>query len=535
MDELPNVTAHLVVPAIGMGGLLYGLILAWVSTILGRRFHRLASFFPQTLMLAPVSAKTVATLLLTMTCFLCSLTGVAWLVWISMGDSEDVDVGGPLTSISNYRPISLLSVFNKLLEKLMSSRLLDFIQKKGILFENQFGFRTNYSTDHVVLTIIDKIQTAIDARDYTCGIFLDLSKAFDTVNHSILIRKLEHYGIRGVANNWFTSYLNARRQTVTINNIISSEKNISCGIPQGSVLGPLLFILYINDLHHCSDFFDFHLFADDANLFSRHKNINTLESSINSELNKVNTWLCSNKLSLNVEKSNFVLFHPIQRKISSNFVLTINNNNISRCMFVKYLGILIDSNLSWKSHIDSICKKIKRSIGMLSKLRYYVPLKILVNLYYTLIYPFLTYGLIVWGNTYSTALQPLFILQKKAMRIVTFSKYCDHSSPLFKRLKIIKLYDLITLHVSCFMYKYYHKLLPPVFNDFFIDVHAVHNYNTRLSSKKSYYLPKARTNYGLFNIRFLGTKTWNNIDETVKLFSFHKFKKRLKDGYIDQY
>ena len=137
-----------------------------------------------------------------------------------------------------------------------------------------------------------------------------------------------------------------------------------------------------------ADFFDFHLFADDANLFSRHKNINTLESSINSELNKVNTWLCSNKLSLNVEKSNFVLFHPIQRKISSNFVLTINNNNIPRCMFVKYLGILIDSNLSWKSHIDSICKKIKRSIGMLSKIRYYVPLKILVNLYYTLIFLF---------------------------------------------------------------------------------------------------------------------------------------------------
>ena len=120
-------------------------------------------------------------------------------------------------------------------------------------------------------------------------------------------------------------------------------------------------------------------------------------------------------------------------------------------MFVKYLGILIDCNLGWKFHIDSICKKIKKSIGMLSKLRYFVPLKILVNLYYALIYPFLTYGLIVWGNTYSTTLQPLSIMQKKAMWIMTFSKYDDHSSPLFKKLKIIKLYDLITIHVACFM------------------------------------------------------------------------------------
>ena len=273
------------------------------------------------------------------------------------------------------------------------------------------------------------------------------------MNHKILIQKLEFYGIRGISNNWFTSYLTDRRQIVTINYATSSEKNISCGVPHGSVLGPLLFIIYINDFHNCSEFFDFHLFADDANLFSRHKNINTIESCINGELVKVNTWLCVNKLSLNVEKSNFVLFHPIQRKISSNFTLTINNDNVPRCMFVKYLEILIDCNLGWKFHIDSICKKIKKSIGMLSKLRYFVPLKILVNLYYALIYPFLTYGLIVWVNTYSTTLQPLSIMQKKAMRIMTFSKYDDHSSPLFKKLKIIKLYDLITIHVACFMYK----------------------------------------------------------------------------------
>ena len=121
------------------------------------------------------------------------------------------------------------------------------------------------------------------------------------------------------------------------------------------------------------------------------------------------------------------------------------------------------------------------------------------------------------------------------MQIVTFPQYDDHSTPLFKKPEIIKLYDLITLHVACFMYKYYNKLLLPVFKDFFIEVNAVHNYNTRLSSKESYYLPKERTNYGLFNIRFLGTKTWNSIEETVKSFSFQKFKKRLRDDYLDQY
>jgi hypothetical protein len=274
---------------------------------------------------------------------------------------------GSPTSTCNYCPISLLSVFNKLLEKL-SNRLLDFIQRKAILFDNQFGFRAKHSTDFAVLSIIDKIQKAIDERDFSCGIFLDLSKAFDTVNHEILIKKLEHYGIRGVAKHWFESYLRGRYQTVTVNNTKSSTNIISCGVPQGSVLGPILFVLYVNDFHHSSNLFDFHLFADDANLFYRHKNINILQSDVNTELNSINVWLCANKLSLNVEKSNFVLFHPSQRKIGINFQLSINDKIIKQCYSVKYLGILIDSNLGWKSQIESIAKKIKRSVGVLSKL-----------------------------------------------------------------------------------------------------------------------------------------------------------------------
>ena len=185
-----------------------------------------------------------------------------------------------------------------------------------------------------------------------------------------------------------------------------------------------------------------------------------MQSYVNTELNSINVWLCANKLSLNVEKSNFVLFHPSQRKIGINFQLSINDKIIKQCYSVKYLGILIDSNLGWKSQIECIAKKIKRSVGILSKLRYYVHTNILINLYYTLIYPFLIYGIIVWGNTYPSTIQPLFVLQKKAMRIITFSEYNEHSSPLFKLLNIIKIFDLVTFHIASFMYKFHHRLLP---------------------------------------------------------------------------
>ena len=438
--------------------------------------------------------------------------------------------------LCNYRPISLLSIFNKLLEKLICCRLLDFLEKEKIFYDKQFGFRTKHSTDHAVLSIIDKIQRAIDDRDFSCGIFLDLSKAFDTVDHTILIKKLECYGIRGNAKNWFTSYLSNRQQTVAVNKITSNPTTIFCGIPQGSVLGPVLFLLYINDFNQNSDLFDFHLFADDANLFYRHKSLSILESDINNELVNINTWLCANKLSLNIKKSNFVLFHPPQRKITLQVKLYISGTSLQKENCIKYLGIMIDSNLSWKTQISCISKKIKRSIGILSKLRYYVDLSILIKLYYALIYPFLIYGIITWGNTYPTTIQPLSVLQKKAVRIMTFSKFDEHSSPLFKKLNIIKLSDLIKYHISIFMFKFHNRLLPSVFNSYFTSVENIHSYNTRATAKKCYYLPKARTNYGLFSVRYQGPKIWNMIEQQIKLSSsIHQFKQKLKIEFFSTY
>ena len=198
---------------------------------------------------------------------------------IHKGDSAD--------DLNNYRPISLLSIFDKIIEKLMYKRLYNFLEKHNILFQNQFGFRKNNSTTFALLEITERIKESIDKHKFGCGIFIDLRKAFDTVNHTILLKKLMHYGIRETANNWFNSYLTNRKQYVFVNGESSLLKDITCGVPQGSVLGPLLFLIYINDLPNISKVLNFYLFADDTNIYFEAESPEILETILNKELKKL--------------------------------------------------------------------------------------------------------------------------------------------------------------------------------------------------------------------------------------------------------
>ena len=343
----------------------------------------------------------------------------------------------------------------------------------------QYGFREKRSTEHAILDIINQIQTNMDKKLYTCGIFIDLQKAFDTVNHSILLQKLSHYGIRGIVNDWFTSYLVGRKQITEIGPRNKSSKEILLsGVPQGSVLGPLLFLIYVNDICNSCNELKFYLFADDTNLLYADKNLKSLESKVNNELSKVYTWLTANKLSLNIKKYNFVIFRPRQKKLPYQVNLKVfdhlSNSYVSlECKnYVKYLGVLIDENLTWKHHISYIASKISMSIGIIARLRHFVPLHTLH------IQPYLLYGIVAWGRAGKTYRTKILRLQKRALRLMFFGDYKSHAVPFFISSNLLPLDLLYFKSVAILMHDVFNNLSPPQITNIFncqSNIHPIFN------------------------------------------------------------
>ena len=258
---------------------------------------------------------------------------------------------------SNYRPVSVLPVFSKVIERLMYNRLIGFINDNDLLYEYQFGFQKGKSTYMALVILLDKISEALENGECVVGVFLDFSKAFDTVDHDILLMKMKSYGIIDTAYDWFKSYLCDRVQYVTYNAMQSNRSAITCGVPQGSILGPLLFLLYINDLSSVLKSCFSVLVADDTDVFIKGKNLQELCNRLNDELTNIQNWLSCNKLSLNVLKTHYIIFTP-RNKIVDSIDIKINNTAIERVYNTKFLGVHIDSQLSWKKQIDYTCKKI---------------------------------------------------------------------------------------------------------------------------------------------------------------------------------
>lgn len=433
---------------------------------------------------------------------------------------------GDAMTITNYRPISVLPLFSKILEKLMYNRLMSFIGQNKILYQYQFGFREGHNTNMALSVLMDHILSALDKSELVCGIFLDLKKAFDTVDHEILCRKLFKYGIRGLAMKWIRDYLHARTQYVCYNYVDSQVLKVKCGVPQGSILGPLLFLLYINDIVNVSSSLVPVIYADDTNVFMKGKSIQEISVKMNNELKKIVQWVNSNKLSLNISKTNYMIFRSKGKKLSVDFELKICGTVIERVSHTKFLGIMLDEKLLWDRHVQFIKPKMAKGIGILCKARKILNQKVLVTLYNSIIYPYLSYCVEVWGTAADIHLSSLLRLQKKAIRILTSSTYKAPSDPLFKKLGLLKLSQIFTKSVAILMFKYIRGSLPRLFDAFFVKNYVLVQRTTRNSQK--FYIPFCKTEAYKTSIKIQGPKIWNEIENVIDYnCSLFTFKKRL--------
>ena len=441
---------------------------------------------------------------------------------------------------SNYRPISLLSNINKIIEKLMHERIYTFLEKFKCIYELQFGFRKGHSTSHALIDLTEAIRKAIDENKYSVGVFIDLQKAFDTVDHKILLKKLDYYGIRGTANNWFKSYLTNRQQFVSINSHDSSLRPMNYGVPQGSVLGPLLFLIYINDLHKAMHYSVARHFADDTNLLLSNHNPKQLKKQLNIDLKILTTWLKANKISLNSSKTEILIFKNPNKPLSYDLKLTLDGTRLYPSKYVKYLGILIDPCLTWSYHVKSLAPKLARAAGMLAKLRHYVDQEGLKNIYHGIFASLMNYGSQVWGQYLNQHVQRIVKLQDKAIRIMTFANPSEHSSDLYKKLEIIKFQDNIKISNYLYVHNSINRKLPQALTNKFQYIYEDSPQLTRQSAKQCVKLPIARTSYGLLSIDSQSARTWNSCQilhhqENLHLLSPYSCKGKLKSYILSKY
>ena len=445
---------------------------------------------------------------------------------------------GEKNTKTNYRPITVLTQFNQIFEHLLSKRYLTFFQKFDIITKKQFGFLKKHCTEHAILDLKEYIMSKLDNKDVTAVLFLDLQKAFDTVSHDILLKKLYHYGIRGTAHHLLKSYLSNRKQRTKVGNVISDMAFVLWGVPQGSILGPLLFLIFINDLPNVSDLLSSWLFADDTALALSSPNIQELERLFNQEISKVHDWLLANRLSVHYsDKTQFMLVQGPNQKdrkaLAQNFKVFMGVHEIEKTDNYTYLGVILDDKLNWKLQIDKICSKLSSVCGVLSKVRHYLDRSSLMLIYHSLFDSRLRYGILGWGTSSEQNLSRIRILQNRAIRFITFSSFRSSVAPLYSTLNVLPLAEQFFLQKTIFMHSLHYKSLPFVLSTYCKQ--PEHRYLTRYRSASNYVLPCPTTNRSQRSMKFSGPKAWSEVPRHLKEIAFRKpFSKKHKEYILQQ-
>ena len=431
---------------------------------------------------------------------------------------------------NNYRPISVLSTIARIFEKVMYEQFYDYLSRKNILDPRQSGFRSLHSTVTALLDLTNQWCFNIDRGLINGVLFLDLKKAFDTVDHNLLLIKLEYVGVRGQTLEWFKSYLSNRSQAVFINGVLSEHEQIKCGVPQGSILGPLLFLIYINDLSSIIGIATTRMYADDTNLTFTACNIPELQEQMSVDIQCLKNWLIANKLTLNVIKTEFMLVGSRQRiaTMTENTNTFLNGISLNRVNCSKCLGVEIDEFLTWDTHIASVSKKVSSGISIMRKVKPFIPISSLLNIYQSIVEPYFDYCSIVWNGIGDNLADKLQKLQNRAARVITGAEYLTPTNEILNKLGWSNLKERRNKQKALMMFKIVNGMTPRYLKEIFSARPGASVYNLR-TSLDDIAIPRARTDYYRKSFAFTGAKIWNALPNNMKSeLSFETFRNKLK-------
>ena len=435
---------------------------------------------------------------------------------------------GSKKDCNNYRPISLLSYIDKILETAVHSRLSNYLKNINFLCSNQFGFRTNHSTELALLSLMNRIYKAVDSKEYVLLLSIDLRKAFEVIRHDILIDKLENIGIREPVLSWFKSYLSKRMQRTFVNNTYSEYLCVKTGVPQGSSLGPLLFLIYINDLMNVVDEKLLNMFADDTTILITGNNIHDITDEANNKLKLIDNFLKANAIQINETKTSFLLLTPKGKNKNLTCSIFLGNKEIKQASELKFLGVFIDATLNFKKHTDTIINKLRKYLAIFYRIKRILNMKSMMKIYYSNVFSIISYCLLVYARGSTDNLERIERLHRRILKII-FSKRSNTLNDAMKSNNLFSLKTLIKYRTLCLGHKIINDnvSLPNFLKLSYVCKEKL-NLRNRLDFVTSYH----RTNIGQRCLNFQIAQEWKKLPNEYKKIKRHKNFKCLLKKYL---